>query len=127
MSNAFGNKLRILREEERLTQEDLGKFLNVHKVTISKWERGLTEPSIEDIIKLSKKLEVTTDELLDNKENKKNNITNEIINIYNKLTRPSKNLLIGFGKELLKAEEFNQTNFENNIQDINSISIKNDK
>jgi molybdopterin-binding protein len=37
--------LKLLRERLNLSQKDLGELLGVHVMTVSKWERGVLEPS----------------------------------------------------------------------------------
>lgn len=58
--------LKIARNNKGLTQEELGKLVNVQKSAISKYERGEIQPSQEVLIKLSQILNVTTDYLLGN-------------------------------------------------------------
>lgn len=43
----FGEILRALREEKRLSQSELAKVLNVSNVAISHYERGAREPNNE--------------------------------------------------------------------------------
>ena len=49
----FGDRLRQAREAKKLTQYQLADLLNVNQITISTWERGTREPSIEMIRKIS--------------------------------------------------------------------------
>lgn len=42
----FGERLRKLRTERRWSQERLGFDLGVGKATISKWENGMAEPRL---------------------------------------------------------------------------------
>lgn len=60
----FGDRLRELREEKQLTQEELGKFLNVSRQAISSYESEETEPSINNLIKLANIFNVSLDYLL---------------------------------------------------------------
>lgn len=60
----FGDKLKKLRKEKKLSQEDLGLILNVSKMTISNWEANSTEPSLENINELAKYFDVTPNYLL---------------------------------------------------------------
>ncbi len=53
MSN-FGEKIKNLRTELNMTQEQLGNKLNITYQAISKWERNLSSPDFETIIKISK-------------------------------------------------------------------------
>lgn len=60
----FCEILSELRKEKRLFQDDVAKIVNVSKSTISNWEKGKQEPSIECIKKLSAFFNVPTDYLL---------------------------------------------------------------
>jgi transcriptional regulator with XRE-family HTH domain len=60
----FGEKLRHLREEKSLTQDDLGKILNVTKANVSKYELGRLQPNIETIKLISKYFNISIDWLL---------------------------------------------------------------
>jgi len=50
----FGEKLKYFRIKNNLKQEELGKILGVHKVTICRYEKNLTYPSNQIIQKLSR-------------------------------------------------------------------------
>lgn len=67
----FGSRLKDLRNERKLTQDDLGKLLNVSGKTIGTWERDSRQPNIESINKLATIFGVTTDYLLGNSDKKK--------------------------------------------------------
>lgn len=60
----FPERLKALRTERNLTQEELGKMVNVSSKTVGAWERGTRQPSIEAITKLAEIFNVTTDYLL---------------------------------------------------------------
>lgn len=66
----FGLRLRALRNEKKLTQDELGKLLNVSGKTIGTWERDSRQPNIEAINKLASMFDVTTDYLLGNSNEK---------------------------------------------------------
>jgi transcriptional regulator with XRE-family HTH domain len=59
----FGRRLKERREDKGLTQQQLGKLINVSDATINRYERDLREPGIETIKLLSKVLDCTTDYL----------------------------------------------------------------
>ena len=61
----FGKKVRTIRLERGLSQGDVGKILKVHRTYISGIERGVRNPSLKVIEKISKTLGVTTKELFD--------------------------------------------------------------
>ncbi len=62
----LGNKILKLRKKKGLSQEELGEKVDVTRQTISNWELGETQPNPEQLKKLSKELNVSIDELLDN-------------------------------------------------------------
>jgi transcriptional regulator with XRE-family HTH domain len=67
----FGKRLRELREEYGLLQENVGNWFSMGKSTISQWESGRL-PHATIIIELSKRFNVTTDYLLGLSSNKRN-------------------------------------------------------
>lgn len=62
-------KMKILRKNKKITQEELAEKMNVTQKCISSWEVGRTSPSIEKLIKLAEILEVKI-EILCSKEKK---------------------------------------------------------
>lgn len=60
----FGEKLRELRKNKNLSQEELGKICGVAKNTISYWEKNLTQPSFEIVKEIAKYFNVSADYLL---------------------------------------------------------------
>lgn len=54
-------RLRDLREDMDLTQDQLVKILQMHKTTYTNYEQGKREPPFELIIKLAKFYNVSTD------------------------------------------------------------------
>ncbi len=60
----FGEKLKILRAKNNMTQEQLAEKLFVSRVTVSKWESGRGLPNIESLKLLADIMEVSVDELL---------------------------------------------------------------
>lgn len=60
----FKENLKVLRKIRNVSQTDLANVLGVSLKTVSHWETGYSEPSIEQILILSEYFNVTTDELL---------------------------------------------------------------
>ncbi|MBQ9853454.1 MAG: helix-turn-helix transcriptional regulator [Bacilli bacterium] len=60
----LGYRLRELRKEKNLSQEDLGKILGVSKVSISGYEKGTRIPSMDTLIGLLDIFMVPADYLL---------------------------------------------------------------
>lgn len=61
---SFKERLKELRTERNITQQELGKLVNMSKMAISHWEKGHSEPSISQLIILSNYFEVTVDYLI---------------------------------------------------------------
>lgn len=64
----FGEKLKKLRTDNHLTQDELAEKLYVTRTAISKWETDKGYPSIDSIRVISKFFSVTIDELLSTDE-----------------------------------------------------------
>lgn len=62
---SIGKKIKYLRELKGMTQEELANLLYVSKQAVSKWEKGLTIPDIENIIRLCEIFNVDINYLLD--------------------------------------------------------------
>ncbi len=65
MKSIFGNNLRAIRQELGLSQTDLARMVDVSFKTISHWESGYSEPSLELLTKLKNLLKVEYEDLLD--------------------------------------------------------------
>ena len=61
----LGKRIQKLRKAKGFTQEELGALLEVNGKSVSKWERGVTVPSLDHLYKICKILEISLDELLD--------------------------------------------------------------
>lgn len=64
MKSDFKTRLKELRTEKNLSQNDLAKLLNMSKMAISHWESGHSEPSISQLVLLSEHFGVTVDYLI---------------------------------------------------------------
>ena len=60
----FGDRLKELRKEHNLTQEEIGQLCEVGKTTISNWENNITQPPFDIVKRLAKYFGVTIDYLL---------------------------------------------------------------
>lgn len=60
----FGKRLKQLRVERGLQQEDMAEILNLHRATISRYENNQREPDINTLINISKHFNVSIDWLL---------------------------------------------------------------
>ena len=59
----IGDVIRNLRTVSSMTQTELGQRMGVIKQTISNWEKNISTPSIDAIVKLSSIFNVPTDYL----------------------------------------------------------------
>lgn len=64
----FGKHLKELRLAAKITQSGLAEKLNLHPQTVSKWERGLSEPDIAQLGDLAAALGITLERLLGKEE-----------------------------------------------------------
>ena len=64
-SESFGQRLRRLRKNKGLTQEELAFKVEVSVMTIRRWEWGNSTPQIEEVRKLAEALGVPQAELLE--------------------------------------------------------------
>ncbi len=60
----FGSRVKSLRQSLGLNQIEFGKTLNVTKQSVSNWENGNIQPSIDMLIKIAQTYSVSTDYLL---------------------------------------------------------------
>lgn len=61
---AFNERLRLLREERGLSQQDLGNVLSLSKANVSKFETGKLQPSLQHLITLIQYFTVSGEFLL---------------------------------------------------------------
>ena len=70
----FSENLKTLRKTRGLSQEELAVRLNVVRQTISKWEKGLSVPDADMLIRIAEVFEVPVSEILGAKLDNENNI-----------------------------------------------------
>lgn len=103
-------KLKELRQEKGLSQEQLAAIINVKNYTIGNWEQERSEPSIADIIKIADYFEISTDYLLGRSNDigiieTNANLTqfeNMLLSVVNSLTRDDQFQVLGFAQALAK-------------------------
>lgn len=110
----FSENLKKLRKRANMSQVELSKLMNINQYIISYWEKGRSEPSIEQIIKLSEIFKVPSDYLLGKEIIRVNNndeldvvvrnmeldakdeVNNKLISTLNRLNEQQKKNLIDF-------------------------------
>lgn len=60
----LSSKIKMLRENQKLTQADLARKLGLTRSSINAWEMGLSVPSTNYIVELARLFDVSSDYLL---------------------------------------------------------------
>ena len=64
----LSNRIKSLRSDNKLTQEEFAKNMLVSKQTVSKWENGTCYPSIDSLKYMSEVFNISFDDLISNEE-----------------------------------------------------------
>jgi transcriptional regulator with XRE-family HTH domain len=64
--NNLSKNLKMLRKQNKLTQQDVAEYLNITRMAYNHWELGTREPDVDNLIKLSKYFKVSLDYLVGN-------------------------------------------------------------
>ena len=64
----FGDRIKKYRDLNEMTQADLAKKLGVTRQAVSSWERGRTEPSMNDVEKMAIVFGVQKSDIIDNEK-----------------------------------------------------------
>ncbi len=65
----LGSKIKLYRENKKMTQKEIAEILGVEPATVSKYESNMLEPNISALKKLSEIFEVSLDIFLNDAEN----------------------------------------------------------
>ena len=87
----FAANLKQFRKRKNYSQATLAKKLNYGNTTIANYESGRNEPSIDDLIRLAKALNVTVDELIGMKFTSKEE---ELVACFLKLNEENQNRIM---------------------------------
>ena len=112
---SFGEKLKKVRAEWCMTQEDLAKLLNVSRATIAGYESKNKQPDYDKLLKIADIFSISADYLLDR------NITSDINKRMEYLTRDEHPILSSY--RLLSDE--NKIRISERIEMLLSNQIKN--
>jgi len=63
-SVAFPERLTTMRKSRGLTQESLGKLVEITKLQIHRYERGTSQPTLDALKRIALSLNVSIDELV---------------------------------------------------------------
>ncbi|WKK68962.1 helix-turn-helix domain-containing protein [Brochothrix thermosphacta] len=67
--NNFGEKLKMLREQNDITQEKVSKKLHVTRQSVSNWENNKNYPDLTTLVTLSQLYNISLDDLLKDENN----------------------------------------------------------
>ena len=103
-------KLRELRKERQITQQGLAKILNLSIQTISGYETGYAQPTIDTLVAMANYFQCSIDELLGREDYGTGNVVvhgtqlsedeKQLIDLYRRLPLRDKAELVGFAKGL---------------------------
>lgn len=88
----FGEQLRKVRTEKKLTQEQVASKLNVSRQAVSNWENNKNLPDLEMVVSLSKTFDLSLDQLILGGRDK-NNMTEKLIKDGSETRRAKMNLI----------------------------------
>lgn len=94
----FNEKIKVLRKNMGMSQQELAAKLFIHVTHLSKMENGHLTPSIDIVQRMMKVFAVSADQLLNDDENRvvdiQNHELNEQLALINQLDDDEKNALV---------------------------------
>jgi len=99
----FHENLKMIRKEKGFSQEQLAFRLNVVRQTISKWEKGLSVPDAELLIRLADVLDVSVSDLLGTQIEVADGEDKELV-LANELAKLNE-ILVTYGAKLSKLKK----------------------
>ncbi len=115
--------LKTIRLEKQLLQKDVARALNCTASCISSWEKGITEPNINDLIRLANFFECSIDYLI-GREDEDGIISmpselhpdeQDLLDGYNSLNLSGKAKVRGYIEGLKSAPEMTKSNKSTNF------------
>ncbi len=97
---SIGEKIKKLRQEKNVSQAELGEIVGVHEKHISRYERGISRPSVEILRKMAGYFGVSIDFIVneDNSAFDKESKDHELLDYFeeaNRLEEEDKNIIKG--------------------------------
>jgi len=107
----YSTKILRIREDNELSQRQLGEIINVNRVSISYWETGKQVPSISKAMAISKHFDVSLDYIY--------NLSN--VKKYNNIVRTNLDLNV-IAKRIRKVREDNKITLRDLGKELNTSS-----
>jgi XRE family transcriptional regulator, regulator of sulfur utilization len=109
LSIKLGERIRIIRKEKELSQEELGEHSGLHTNYIGAVERGEKNLTIDSIIKISKGLNISLEELfryLDPKDHEDD--LDRLVHLLSQRTKSDHSFALKLIQEIFEWEEKKQ-------------------
>lgn len=114
----ISQNIKKLRKSHGYTQKDLASILNVRPTSISAWESGRNKPLMDKITLMATLFNVSTSDIVGDTFTK-----NNIIEIYNKLSKPNQKKVLSVAEDLLNNQQNNNRNVIKFPKDDDTIEI----
>ena len=121
--SSLGQRLSVLRKQANMTQAALGEELNISAQAVSKWEKGLSEPDVDTLIRICDLFNVSIASLVGKEESSK--IIKETEDVKkdvqeDKIPQAPIKVVIGrcskCGKEITDKEKYYVKHLQNSVQ-----------
>ncbi|MFW2822575.1 S24 family peptidase [Levilactobacillus brevis] len=114
----ISQNIKKLRKSHGYTQNDLASILNVRPTSISAWESGRNKPLMDKITLMATLFNVSTSDIVGDTFTK-----NNIIEIYNKLSKPNQKKVLSVAEDLLNNQQNNNQSVIKFPKDDDTIEI----
>ena len=112
----FSDKLRLLIEEQDLTQKQLAYDLKIPVSTLGGYVQGTSEPDFQTLKIIASYFDVTTDYLLDFYTNQvKSSKEDDLLRIFRSLSPEQQDLYLEQGKAFIKIKAKDSAKSSNSI------------
>lgn len=113
-----GNKIKILREKNNMSQTDLANKLGLTRQSVSRYENGERKTNQDLLFELADIFNISIDDLFPDRNKKPAKITT----IYNQLTPPRQQNVLKYAEKQLEEQE--RRDNSNNVSSIEEYKIK---
>lgn len=100
----FNENLSEIRMQRGFSQKAMAEAIDVAQSTYSLYEKGAREPNINRIVKISKVLNVSLDDLFGIKP-----VTDGFLNLFDRLDEIDRAEIMGTVKQMLKSDKYRET------------------
>ena len=117
----FGQRLRQLRNEKKLSLRELSKKINLSYSALGKYERGEREPDFHTLEKIADFFNVSLDYLLGRSVSKETVFLNKVQEKYGEADRVKVERLLDELKTVLSSDQLRHTEKDEFVQGIMNI------